>query len=146
MPGGRPSKYDPSLGDEVENLMRQGYSKTAAAGHIGISRDTLLEWTSQYPEFSGAVRRGEAARTLKLETDLLAATSGPMVTSRIFALKNAAPDEWKDKREVDNTSSDGSMTPVSIDYSKLSPQALKELHRAIKDANPQDNGGGTPGD
>jgi hypothetical protein len=112
---GRPTKYEPRFCEEVESLMRLGYSKTAAAGAIGVSRDTLLEWAKEIPEFSGAVKRGEAARTHKLETDLLLAPDGPNVTSRIFALKNAAPEEWKDKREVDNTSSDGSMTPQVVE-------------------------------
>ena len=107
---GRPSSYDPAFCDEVESLMRQGFSKTAAAGAIGVSRDTLLEWTKVHADFSGAVKRGEAARTHKLETDLLLAPDGPNVTSRIFALKNAAPEEWKDKQSVDHTNSDGSLS------------------------------------
>lgn len=107
---GRPSSYDPAFCDEVESLMRQGFSKTAAAGAIGVSRDTLLEWTKVHEDFSGAVKRGEAARTHKLETDLLLAPDGPNVTSRIFALKNAAPEEWKDRQSVDHTNSDGSLS------------------------------------
>lgn len=95
--------------------MRQGFSKTAAAGAIGVDRDTFLNWAKEHPAFFGAVKRGEAARTHKLETDLLLAPDGPNVTSRIFALKNAAPEEWKDRREVDNTSSDGSMTPQVVE-------------------------------
>lgn len=110
MAAGRPSKYDPRFCEEVEDLMRQGFSKTAAAGAIGVDRDTFLNWAKEHPEFFGAVKRGEAARTHKLETDLLLAPDGPNVTSRIFALKNAAPDEWKDKQSVDHTNSDGSLS------------------------------------
>lgn len=104
---GRPTKYEPRFCEEVENLMRQGFSKTAAAGHIGVDRDTFLNWAKEHPEFFGAIKRGEAARTMKLEQDLLDAVDGPRVTSRIFALKNAAPDEWKDKREMEHGGTNG---------------------------------------
>lgn len=107
---GRPTKYEPRFCEEVESLMRLGYSKTAAAGAIGVDRDTFLNWAKEFPAFFGAVKRGEAARTHKLETDLLLAPDGPNVTSRIFALKNAAPEEWKDKQAIDHTNSDGSLT------------------------------------
>ncbi|NJM13328.1 MAG: hypothetical protein HC889_16950 [Synechococcaceae cyanobacterium SM1_2_3] len=107
MPAGRPTEYTSDLCEKVESLMRQGYSKTAAAGAIGVCRQTILNWQEQHPEFLGAVKRGEAARTHKLETDLLQAPDGPNVTSRIFALKNAAPEEWKDKQSVEHGGADG---------------------------------------
>lgn len=34
---------------------------------------------------------------------MLTAENGPQVTSRIFALKNADPEEWRDKTEVATT-------------------------------------------
>ena len=88
-------------------FMGQGYSKTAFAGSIGVSRDTILEWAKGYPEFSGAVKQGEAARTRFLEMELLSADTGPRVTSRIFALKNACPAEWRDKQELEHTGKEG---------------------------------------
>lgn len=103
MPGGRPTKYDPGFGEVVIERMSQGFSKTAVAGFLQIARSTLYEWEEQHPEFSDALKIGEAARTFKLEQDLLAAPDGPTVTSRIFALKNAAPDEWKDKQSVEHS-------------------------------------------
>jgi hypothetical protein len=125
---GRPSKYDPRFCEEVEDLMRQGFSKTAAAGAIGVDRDTLLNWAKEHPAFFGAVKRGEAARTHKLETDLLRAPDAPTVTSRIFALKNAAPEEWRDRQQHDHTSSDGTMSPKpALDVAKLSPAARAEI-------------------
>jgi hypothetical protein len=103
MPAGRPSKYEPEFCAIAEQQMGLGFSKTATAGHLGVCKTTFDNWCAEHPEFMGAVKRGEAGRTLKLETDLLSAPDGPTVTSRIFALKNAAPDEWRDKREVANT-------------------------------------------
>lgn len=81
--------------------MRAGFSKTASAGMIGVCKTTFDNWTKEHPEFLAAVKRGETARTLKLEQDMLKAADGPTVTSRIFALKNAAPDEWRDKKTTE---------------------------------------------
>lgn len=100
MSGGRPTDYRPEFCEEVEDFMRQGFSKMAAAGHIGVCYQTLKNWMGTHPEFFAAVKRGEAARVIFLERDLIAAETGPKVTSRIFALKNAAPDEWKDTVRV----------------------------------------------
>jgi len=99
MPAGRPSEYKPEFGNEIISLMATGLSLTAAAAELGFHRDTINEWTKQFPEFSGAVKKAKGKRTLFLERRLLSAPDGPTVTSSIFALKNADPDEWRDKRE-----------------------------------------------
>ena len=107
MPAGRPSKYDAKLCEKLIAKMREGYSLTAASAFIGIHRDTAHEWGRQHPEFSDAVKMGKALRVLKLEGDLLAAEDSPTVTSRIFALKNADPEEWRDKQSYEHTGKDG---------------------------------------
>lgn len=105
MPAGRPSEYKEAYCEEVVNLMAEGLSLTAAMAAIGFHRDTALDWAQKYPEFSGAIKRGQAKRTLILEQQLLSAEQGPRVTARIFALKNAAPDEWKDKVTTEHAGS-----------------------------------------
>lgn len=113
MPAGRPSKYDPAYCDEIVTFMGKGYSKTAFAGSIGVCHDTIIEWAHVHPEFSDAVKAGQAARVQRLEEGLLAGDQlGPQVTARIFALKNAAPDEWRDRREV--TGADGGPLQVAV--------------------------------
>lgn len=119
---GRPTKYDPSMGAKVLAFMSKGYSKMAAAGHLGVSYQTLKNWMDEHPEFFASVKEGEARRVVFLERGLLDAETGPQVTSRIFALKNAAPDEWKDKQAVDHTSSDGSMTPQVVERIIIQPK------------------------
>lgn len=111
MGAGRPTKYDPKYCEEVIEYMAQGLSLTAFAGHLRVHRGTINEWMANHPEFSEAVKVAQGCRTECLEKGLLGSDVGPMITARIFALKNAAPDEWRDKREVDLTSSDRSMSP-----------------------------------
>jgi hypothetical protein len=99
---GRPSKYDPAFGDRIIELMSEGLSLTAAAAELNVHRDTVYEWASAHPAFSDSKKLASGKRQLFLERRLLSATEGPVVTSSIFALKNAAPDDWRDKAEVEH--------------------------------------------
>ena len=120
-PGGRPTDYRAEYCERVEDLMALGYSKMAAAGDCGVSYQTFKNWMEAHDEFLAAVKRGEAKRTMKLEADLLKAETGPQVTSRIFALKNAAPDEWRDKQEVEH-SGGVKVERVMVEFAKPDPQ------------------------
>jgi len=100
-PVGRPSKYEPRFCQAVVDMMGQGFSKTAFAGSIGVSRDTLMNWCREHEEFFSAVKRGETARLQFLEQKLLDGIgTSSNATREIFALKNAAPDEWRDRQEI----------------------------------------------
>jgi len=103
MSAGRPTKYSAAYCAEVINTMATGLSLTAFAGDIGVSRDTVNEWQHVHPEFSDAVKVAKAKRTAALERGMLNAESGPAVTARIFALKNADPDEWRDKQNIEHS-------------------------------------------
>lgn len=114
--GGRPSNYREEYCEDIITFMGKGFSKTAFAGHIGVCRQTILNWTSQHPEFLGAVKRAEAARVTFLEERLINGDTGPRVTSHIFALKNADPDEWRDKREHGFTDRDGNDLSFAVNF------------------------------
>lgn len=106
---GRPTDYYDGLGDDMIALMKDGYSLTASAATLGFHRRRIYDWEEKHPEFAHAIKIARGLRLHKLETDLLAAKDAPTVTSRIFALKNADAEEWREKISVDNTSSDGTM-------------------------------------
>ena len=135
MERGRPSKYDPAFCAQVLPFMEQGYSTTALAGHLGVSRQTLYNWMDEYPDFFDAVKEGVAASAIWWENCLRnnAMKGDGNATSAIFGLKNRASDDWREKRDVDHTSSDGTMTPKPLDLSKLPPEALKALVEAADD-------------
>lgn len=104
---GRPTKFSPHYCDEVVECMGRGYSLTAFAGEIGVARSTINEWMAQFPEFSEAVKKGKAKRVRHLEERLMGGDTGPRVTSMIFALKNADPEEWRDKVQQEVTGANG---------------------------------------
>lgn len=100
MPAGRPSDYKPEYGEEVLKRMADGLSLAAAAAEIGVHRQRVYEWEAKYPEFADTIKLARSKRQLFLERRLLSAKEGPVVTSSIFALKNAAGDDWREKTDV----------------------------------------------
>lgn len=111
---GRPTDYRPEMGEQILTLMEEGLSLAAAAAEINIHRQRVYEWVERYPDFADTVKLAQAKRQLFLERRLLSAEIGPVVTSSIFALKNAGPLDWRDRTEVDHQSSDGSVAPTKI--------------------------------
>lgn len=101
MGAGRPTDYKPPMGEEILSLMAGGLSLAAAAAELGIHRQRVYEWMERHPEFADTVKLAQAKRQLFLERRLLSADAGPVVTSTIFALKNAGPEDWREKQEID---------------------------------------------
>ncbi|MBV9528333.1 hypothetical protein [Sphingomonas sp.] len=102
--GGRPSKYDPVHCDAVIAYCATGKSLTAFASSIRVSRRTLLYWAEQHPEFAEATQIAKAAACSWWEDRALeigAGEGGPGAASMAqFALKNLAPEDFSDRREV----------------------------------------------
>ena len=102
-PGGRPTDYRDAFGDEILALMTEGLSLAAAAAELGIHRQRVYDWVEKHPEFADTISLAKGKRQLFLERRLLAAKESPVVTSTIFALKNAAGEDWRDKQEHEHT-------------------------------------------
>lgn len=103
MGAGRPTDFDESYGQSILELMASGLSLAASAAEIGVHRQRVYEWMDRHPEFADTVKVAQAKRQLFLERRLLSAEIGPVVTSTIFALKNAGPEDWRDKREIEHS-------------------------------------------
>lgn len=101
--GGRPTDFRPEMADEILARMTEGLSLAAAAADIGIHRQRVYEWVERHPEFADTVKLAQAKRQLFLERRLLSADVGPVVTSTIFALKNAGAEDWREKQEVEHS-------------------------------------------
>ena len=83
--------------------MAEGYSVTAFAGHLRVSRATIYNWAGAHPEFLDALNIGQAAAGLWWEKLLRknARDGEGNATPVIFALKNRAADDWRDKQEIE---------------------------------------------
>jgi hypothetical protein len=111
--------YTPARGFEIISIMADGYSLTAAAALMGLPREKIDEWQKRHPEFADAVKRGQAIRLGKLETDLLRARKSSVVRARKFMLEHAYRIEQRD--EVASPSLD--------DWLESLRQHLLESHR-----------------
>lgn len=100
-PVGRPTDYKPQYAEEILSLMAEGLSLAAAAAELGIHRQRVYEWEERHPEFADTIKLARSKRQLFLERRLLSAEAGPVVTSTIFALKNAGQGDWRDKTETE---------------------------------------------
>lgn len=103
MAAGRPTDFRPELGEQILEQMEQGFSLAAAAAELNIHRQRVYEWMERHPEFADTVKLAQVKRQRFLERRLLTSDQGPVVTSTIFALKNAGPEDWRDKREVEHS-------------------------------------------
>jgi hypothetical protein len=112
-----PTDYDPQFCTDVVDVMGEGFSLTAFAGAIDASRDMLNAWIASQPAFAAAVERGRAARTRALETQFLTAGTGAKVAAQVFALKNAAPEDWREHPDAQTAKHDGA-TIVVVDNAR----------------------------
>lgn len=109
-----PTKYRPNLGPQILERMAEGLSLTAAAAELGIHRQRVYEWAERYEDFAELVALARCQRQAYLERRLLTATAQPVVTSTIFALKNASPDDWKADNRIEVAGAGGG--PIRIQW------------------------------
>lgn len=119
MSAGRPTDFKPAMGEEILALMAQGFSLAAAAADLGVHRQRVYEWMDRHPEFADTVKLAQVKRQRFLEQRLLTADVGPVVTATIFALKNAAAADWREKQEVQHTGPDGGAIPFTLSDADL---------------------------
>jgi len=58
---GRPSTYDPKLGERIFELMAEGYSLTEACDELGLARGTVYGWSEKSEEFATLLVRAREA-------------------------------------------------------------------------------------
>lgn len=121
---GRPTKYKQEYCQRAIEYLKEGYSVTALAGHFGVARSTVFRWAEENPEFSDALKTGQALAAEWWENALrhVVLTGEGNASAAIFGVKNRSREEWRDKVEQDHTSSDGSMTPQVIERVIIDPK------------------------
>lgn len=117
---GRPSEYTP---DKLElarmylegGWQEQGDAVPQVAGlalAMGVDRTTVYDWAkdSSKPDFSYIFMRVQALQERGLINNGLRGDFNPAI-AKMMLTKHG----YSDKHEVDNTSSDGSMSPTRIE-------------------------------
>lgn len=141
---GRPSSFKPEFIAQAEKLCALGATDQEIADFFDVTARTIYRWKLDNDEFCQALKAGKVNADERVERSLYQKATGydyveqqaikvrleqyrdgvevvevqkhspADTTAAIFWLKNRRPDLWRDKRELDHTSTDGSMTPVNI--------------------------------
>ncbi len=85
---------------QAEALAGQGLTIKQIARALGIHYDTLYVKKRDNPELDLAIKTGRAKGIASVSNALFQNAMQGNVTAQIFYLKNRAPDEWKDRQEV----------------------------------------------
>lgn len=105
--GGRPTKYDPSYCEAVINDARLGFSLSAFAGGIEVSRESITEWRRVHPDFDAACKTAKVVRARFLEGGMMERDiPAPAMNARKFALVNCAPDDWRSEQTIKHVGGD----------------------------------------
>ena len=141
MPAGRPTEYKADYAKQVKKLAELGATDQEVADFFEIDVRTVYRWKHDHDEFCQALKVGKDVADDRVERSLYQKAIGyeqeevkifmpggaekpvyapftakvaPDTTAAIFWLKNRRGGDWRDKQEIDNTSSDGSMTPPAL--------------------------------
>lgn len=107
MAGGRPTKYDPSMCDDVIAYGKQGMGKCEMASNLGITYNSFETYQEQHAEFLQAVKEALRHSQAWWESQGRIATFGGCdgfnATSYIFQMKNRFKEDWRDKQETEHS-------------------------------------------
>lgn len=127
-------EYHPEYCQAVVSFCGQGYSLTAFAGRLGVSRDDLVAWELRYPEFQRAVLAARAAATRFFEytARAIAINGGEpgAATMTAFYLRALAPEEFARIRE--STAKRERLVAPRITSTMTAAEAAEAFYRTLQ--------------
>tara|TARA_R110000782_G_scaffold41860_1_gene95633 strand:+ start:3486 stop:4082 length:597 start_codon:yes stop_codon:yes gene_type:complete len=111
----------------------KGKSYKSLAFVLGVSPSTLYKWEKAWPKWKEAKEMAELGRLGKIEDSLLDLGSGKTkgnAAAAIFYAKNAAPEDYKDKREIGVSGAVTYVIDTGIPARKLPGQEIPEAIEA----------------
>jgi transposase len=114
MAGGRPTDYRVEYCDRLIEIMREGASIEEVAADLDISKTTLYNWAEAHEEFMNAKKRGEELSLSWWVKQGRIQLQNRDFSATLFYMNMKNRFKWRDKHEVDHSSSDGTMTPTKI--------------------------------
>jgi len=137
-PFGRPSKYDPSMLEEMRKVAKDGASKAEMALTIGISRETFNNWEHSNPIFRDAVKECELLSQIWWERHGRKGMTGENPdfnsTAFIFQVKNRFRSDYMDTSRTEVTGKDGGALQIEakvVDVEDLDDEQLALLEAAL---------------
>lgn len=136
----RRTAFKPEYVDQAKRLASVlGATDVEIAAFFGVTDRTVYRWKLEFPAFAKALTVGKAPANRRVERSLYLRAVGysheaeelfckdgvvtrvktvkhypPDTAACIFYLCNRDKENWKQKNQVDHTSSDGTMTPKGL--------------------------------
>tara|TARA_R110000737_G_C14253770_1_gene427135 strand:- start:74 stop:466 length:393 start_codon:yes stop_codon:yes gene_type:complete len=111
LPEGRPTKYTPEILAKAKTYIAENTraipTLIGMAYFLGISNSTLYKWAEKTPEFSHVLDEVTQLQYIELTNSGLNGDFNSAIT-KLMLTKHGLSDK------VDNTSSDGSMSPTTV--------------------------------
>lgn len=128
MPGGRPSKYDPAMCDQVLAWGEEGKSKTWMAAKLGISRQRLYDWEAEHEEFRDALTRAQALSQMWWEDAGQAGMYVQGFNAGVYnkQISNRFPEDHRDQTKVELAGS------IGLNHKQITDVSDEELFAVIK--------------
>lgn len=125
---GAPTKYTKSMPEKALDIIgSQGKSITQFARDMRVTRETVYEWARVHKEFSDALQRAKQWSEAHWEDKMESMMYDREVNAPLAKLYLVNRFGWTDKTQVDNVSSDGSMSPKPLDVSGMTTSTLQEI-------------------
>jgi hypothetical protein len=130
---GRPKKLtiDDALLDRVKALAARGLNRKQISQSLGISETLRCALMNNEPRFKTALEEGESLGIAQVTSYLMNSARGGNVTAQIFYLKNRDPDNWKDRRHIDETHR-FSREDIDIDENMTPKQAAQQYADTLR--------------
>jgi hypothetical protein len=149
----RPSAFKPEYVEQAKRLASVlGATDVEIAMFFGVSDRTIYRWKLDHPAFAKALKVGKAPANERVKRSLYLRAVGyshpaeevfcsngkvtrvqtvkhypPDTAAAIFYLCNRDKENWKQKNQVDHTSSDGTMAPKPA----MSKEELRDAVREV---------------
>lgn len=96
---GRPSEYHKVKDrlEEITDMAAKGWTRSEIAKELKINRSTLQRYMNEHQELKDALKTGDDEVVENLEGALYRAAMEGNIAAIIFALKNKAPNKWREK-------------------------------------------------
>jgi len=127
---GRPSAYDASYCDQIEEWGDQGKSVVWMASQLRVTRDTLYEWAKVHPEFSDAFTQARLNCQAWWEDQGQTGMVTPGFNAAVWSKNMGArfKDDWSEKTMTEISGPNGGpVAMVGIDASKLTDEQLRAI-------------------
>lgn len=147
----RPTEYKEEYAEQARKLCLLGYTDKQLADFFNVAESTINNWKLKHPGFVESIKKGKAIADIEVVESLFKRATGfeyteveakesggraskkvtkkvvpPDTTAAIFWLKNRQSKTWRDKQEIDHSSTDGSMSPKLMTDKELDKR-LEEL-------------------